>query len=76
MLAEYSEEHVNLFKENSEAVYFKDNIYLLDKVSYYLKNEDARNDISTNGYNRCLNSGYSYTILYYNLFNQFINNIK
>lgn len=76
MLAEYSEEHVNLFKENSEAVYFKDNIDLLDKVSYYLKNEDARNDISNNGYNRCLNSGYSYTILYYNLFNQIINDIK
>jgi len=72
MLAEYSTEHEHLFKENVEAVFFKSDTDLLNKVNYYLKNDNDRIEISINGYNRCLNSGYTYYKLYKNLFNQIL----
>ena len=72
MLAEFSDEHANLFQENIEAVFFRDNNDLLLKVSYYLENDCLRNAISENGFNRCTKSNYFYYNLYLSLFNKLI----
>lgn len=69
MLAEYSIEHEKLFKDNHEAVYFKDNRDLLNKVKYYLSNTEAINNISINGYKRCIDSKYFYRDVFKDLFN-------
>lgn len=58
MLAERTDEHFKLFKENEEAVFFSDNLELKNKTEYYLKNDDGRKRISENGMKRCIKSGY------------------
>lgn len=60
MLAERTDEHLELFEENKEAVYFSNDDELLEKVRYYLANEQERVEISNNGYVKCLNGEYSY----------------
>lgn len=60
MLAERTQEHLDLFEEDKEAVYFDNNEELLKKVTYYLKHEKERRQIAENGYKRCITSGYSY----------------
>jgi len=60
MLAERTDEHLELFKEDKEAVYFSNNYELLEKVTYYLTNENERINIIQNSLNRCIISGYSY----------------
>ena len=60
MLAERTDEHLKLFEEDKEAVYFSDNDELLKKVQYYLKNAKERENIRENGYKRCISSEYSY----------------
>ncbi|NOQ29826.1 MAG: glycosyltransferase [Helicobacteraceae bacterium] len=60
MLAERTQEHRELFEEDKEAVYFSSNEELLDKVKYYIKNTNERKNIAQSGYNRCINSNYSY----------------
>jgi len=58
MLAERSNEHLNLFKEGKEAEFFSSNEELLEKIQYYLKNEDKIISISKLARERCLISGY------------------
>lgn len=58
MLAERTAEHLALFKEDEEAVFFNDNIELLTKIKNYLRNDDIRIRIAANGLKRCLKSGY------------------
>jgi hypothetical protein len=60
MLAETSELHKELFKENEEAVFFDSKEDLLAKVNYYMEATRERNQIATGGYNRCLNGGYDH----------------
>jgi spore maturation protein CgeB len=60
MMAERTDEHINLFEEDKEAVYFDNDDELLEKVKYYLNNDDKRINISKNGRFRCENSPYSY----------------
>lgn len=60
MIAEKTNEHLELFEEDTEAVYFDSNEELLQKVQYYLKNDEKRVEIAQNGYKRCISSGYSY----------------
>jgi spore maturation protein CgeB len=60
MIAERTNEHLDLFEEDKEAVYFSNNKELLEKVKYYLKNEEERLSISNNGYYKCINKDYSY----------------
>ncbi|TCN14066.1 spore maturation protein CgeB [Bacillus sp. BK006] len=60
MLAERTNEHLNLFEEGKEAAYFGSNAELLEKVNYYLKNEEKRIYIENNGYKRCIEDGYSH----------------
>jgi spore maturation protein CgeB len=60
LLAEYSDEHVRLFEEGREAVFFRSRDDLLDKVRYFLEHEDERRAIASAGLKRCLSSGYSH----------------
>ena len=60
MLAESSLLHLQLFKENEEAVFFKHKQELLEKVEYYIRHKEEREQIAVNGYNRCISSGYDH----------------
>jgi spore maturation protein CgeB len=60
LMAERTKEHLALFKENKEAVYFKNKKELLKKCLFYMDNVRLRNKIALAGFERCQNSGYSY----------------
>lgn len=60
MLAERTDEHLALFEDRKEAVYFSSDSDLLEKTKYYLNNENARNLIAKAGRERCMASGYSF----------------
>ncbi len=59
MLAERTQEHIQLFAEGREAEYFGSNLELVDKTKYYLKNSEERKKIASAGRKRCIKSGYS-----------------
>jgi len=59
MLAERTKEHMTMFEENKEAVYFSSNEELLEKCVYFLCHEDERRCIAAAGRKRCLTSGYN-----------------
>ncbi len=61
LLAERSEEHVRLFAEDREAVFFATPDELLAKVRHYLAHETERAAIAEAGRRRCLDSDYSET---------------
>jgi hypothetical protein len=60
MLAERTEEHMALFEEDREAVYFSSDDELLDKARWYLAHEDDRVRIAEAGRRRCWTGGYTY----------------
>jgi spore maturation protein CgeB len=49
LLAEETEDHKNLFKENKEAVFFNNKNDLLEKIRYYLSNNNERQQIAKFG---------------------------
>lgn len=59
MMAERTSEHLRLFEEDQEAVFFSSDEELLKKCTYYLKNEHTRIQIAKRGHLRCHESGYS-----------------
>lgn len=59
MLAERTTEHMKLFEDGKEAVFFSDDQELLRQVNYYLNNPSLRQSIADAGMRRCNNSGYS-----------------
>lgn len=62
MLAERTNEHLELFVEGKEADFFDINNprELLEKIQYYLAHEDERKKIAVAGRERCLRSDYSH----------------
>ena len=59
MLAERTEDHLELFEEDKEAVYYSNTEELIEKARFYLKNDQLRQQIARAGRERCIKSGYS-----------------
>lgn len=70
MLAERTNEHLAMFEEDKEAVYFNSNSDLLYKVRYLITHDLVRDQISRNAIERCESSGYSYQHLAKKIVNQ------
>jgi spore maturation protein CgeB len=60
MLAERTEEHLQLFEEGQEAEFFDSPQELLKKVQFYLNHDTQRQQIAKAGRDRCIRSGYSH----------------
>lgn len=60
MLAERTEEHLALFAEDQEAVYFESTEELLEKITYYLAREPARRRIAEAGRRRVVEGRHTY----------------
>jgi spore maturation protein CgeB len=60
MLAERTEEHLELFEEDEEAVCFGSIEELVDKVRYYLSHEDERRRIAKAGHRRVVEGQHTY----------------
>lgn len=58
MLAERTEEHLELFAEGIEAEYFGSAAELVDKIRFYLRNPGLRDKIAQAGHLRCKRSGH------------------
>ena len=58
LLAERTPEHQDLFVEGVEAEFFDTPAEMIIKAKYYLKNDNARQEIAERGHRRCINSGY------------------
>jgi len=63
MVAERTEEHLYLFEEDKEAVFFDSDQELLEKVKLLLVDDKKRTNIVKNALIRCENSNYSYESL-------------
>ena len=61
MLAERTNDHLELFDEDKEAAYFGSEAELVDKIKYYLQHETERKQIAQNALARCIKSEYGYT---------------
>lgn len=72
MMAERTDEHLSLFEENKEAVYFSSNKELLEKCLYYLENEEIRSKIAVVGRERAVASGYSNESMVRNIINSIL----
>lgn len=59
MLAERTDEHLSMFEEGKEAVFFSSNEELLEKCRFYLVNEEERNRIAECARIACLRNNYS-----------------
>ena len=59
MMAERTDEHLSLFEENKEAVYFSTNEELLEKCLFYLKHEEERRKVAEAGRVKAISAGYS-----------------
>lgn len=60
MLHEYSEEAMDLFKADEQAVYFSSIEECLDKIKFYLKQDKIRLKIAQNGYLQAMKYENSY----------------
>lgn len=61
MLAERTDEHLALFEEDKEAIFFASNQELLEKCRYYLDYDEERMKIVQKGLLKCHEAGYSNT---------------
>ncbi len=60
MLAERTDEHLQLFEEGREAEFFEGTAELTDKIEHYLHSPDERRSIGERGRTRCIESSYSF----------------
>jgi hypothetical protein len=60
LLAQRTQEHMELYQEGVEAEFFGDEDELLDKCSFYLRHPAVRERIAAAGQRRCWESGYDY----------------
>jgi spore maturation protein CgeB len=62
MMAQRTDEHVELFCEDKEAVYFDSVAELRDKLAYWLSpaRDDLRRSIAAAARGRCMSEDYSY----------------
>ena len=58
MIAQRTNEMLEFYKEDIECIYFDNVEELIKKVSYYIRHESKRREISLNGYNRAIYSEY------------------
>jgi len=75
MLSEYSKDLSTLFHEKVEAEYFRNRKELIEKVKYYISNDDERIKIARAGYQKLLSSGhevYDRVIEVINVYNNLI----
>lgn len=61
MLAKYTDDLNSMFQEGVEADYFRDKEELLDKVRYYLANEEQCRKVGELGYARLIKDGHEIT---------------
>ncbi|MCR5849039.1 MAG: glycosyltransferase [Lachnospiraceae bacterium] len=52
LLSNYQQDFLNHFVPGEDFVYYESNEDLLDKISYYLKNENERKEIALNGFKK------------------------
>lgn len=76
MIAERSDVHEQLFKENEEAVFFSTKEELLEKVKYYIAAHGERRKIAENGYRRCVESKYDHRSRMESVINTIMNTDK
>lgn len=58
MMSIYTDDLAAMFEPDKEAIYFRSKEEMLEKVWYYLANEDEREKIATNGHKRLLKDGH------------------
>lgn len=66
LLADRSSEHSEFFREGTEADYFSSKEEMIDKVQFYLSNDNVRQRVARRGFNRCHSSGYAYRLILQN----------
>lgn len=70
MLAEHTAEHLSLFKENVEAIYFRNDEELFNKARYLLDNPDLIQTLKAKAFERTRRDNYSYDDLAIDLCNE------
>jgi spore maturation protein CgeB len=58
MLSEFSDDLASLFKNHKEAVFFNNKQEMIDKIDFYLKNEDARFNVANSGFEKVYRAGH------------------
>jgi len=61
MLAERTDEHLEVFEEDRDAGYFGTPDEMIDKIRFYLANEPQRRHIAEAGYRKVLAGRHTYT---------------
>ena len=61
LLADRTDEHQAFFEEGVEADFFSSTEEMLDKIAFYIRNEDVRSRVAMAGIERCRRSKYAYS---------------